>query len=239
MKRLRSDWLTAHWNDEELPRYEFLDYLQGLHKEMDAGRLFPMWEDAYLEYARMKSTAEALERANRLTPGSVQGIDPSTLRLMRIPDQHVAGYAAIEQARSRIGFARPLLKRAMQRSERLRRDWLNEIELSLIGLELPNRREGILLLRAQGSDTISGWVYRCGIQRHPKYPYSALQLTPCGLYEYSISNTLVAIRDNCKKIAGWEGLPVNTWMAEAKTPMPVFSTLKPLAVMRLSDELAV
>jgi hypothetical protein len=40
MKKLRSDWLTAHWEEEELPRYEFLDYLQGLHHEMSAAGCF-------------------------------------------------------------------------------------------------------------------------------------------------------------------------------------------------------
>jgi hypothetical protein len=43
MELLRSDWLTALWNDEELPCYEFFDYMQGLYKDMEAGRPFPLW----------------------------------------------------------------------------------------------------------------------------------------------------------------------------------------------------
>jgi len=99
MKRLRPDWLTAHWNEEELPRYELLDYVQGLHREMDAGRLFPLWEDAYADYTGMKLAAEALDQAEQQTPGFLRGLDPTAFRLLYTPDTTTPGYHAIEQAR--------------------------------------------------------------------------------------------------------------------------------------------
>jgi hypothetical protein len=237
MKKLRSDWLTAHWEEEELPRYEFLDYLQGLHHEMSAGKLFPVWEDGYAVYAGMKQTQEALEKALGLTPYLLKEIDLTTLRVLRVPDAQTPGFSALEQARNRLAFARPLLKRAMQRSEQLRLEWMQEIALSPVGLRLPNPMEGVLLLKIRQSYEISGWLYRYGIQTDSKYAYTSIQLKPAGLYRYSLRNTLNAIRDHCKQQAGWEGLPVNTWLAEAQTPMPVFHTLKPLAVMKLSSEL--
>lgn len=237
MKRLRSDWLTAHWKEEELPRYELLDYAKGLHREMDAGRLFPLWEDAYADYTSMKLAAEALDQAEQQTPGFLRGLDPTAFRLLYTPDTTTPGYQAIEQARERIAFARPLLKRAMQRSEMLRKQLIREVELSLVGLALPNRKEGVLLLRKTGSDQVAGWVYSSGIQTNARYLHSAIRLTPCGLYTYSLLNTLDRIRDDCKRRVGWAGLPITTWLAEAKTPMPVFSALKPLAMMRLTIEL--
>lgn len=121
--------------------------------------------------------------------------------------------------------------------EMLRKQLMREVELSLVGLVLPNRDEGVLLLRKAGSDQVAGWVYRLGIQTHVRYPHSALRLIPCGLYTYSLVHKLDQIREECKRKAGWNGLPMNTWLAEATTPMPVFSTLKPLAVMRLTMEL--
>ena len=203
---------------------------------MDAGRLFPLWEDAYADYSGMKQAAEALDMAEHRTPGFFCGIDPTTFRLMYTPDTATPGYQAVEQARKRIAFARPLLKRAVQRSELLRKQAMEAVELSPLGLVLPNRNEGILLLKMAGSDRISGWVYRYGIQTHARFPHSAMRLTPCGLYTYSVACTLDRIREQCKLQAGWQGLPMNTWLAEAQTPMPVFSTLKPLAMMRLSLE---
>lgn len=50
--------------------------------------------------------------------------------------------------------------------------------------------------------------------------------------------TLGPIRRQSERQAGWEGLPMNTGLAEAQKPSPVFSTLKPLAMLRLSPELA-
>ena len=156
MKRLRHDWLTAHWNEEEMPRYEFLDYLQGLHREMDAGRLFPLWEDAYADYTSLKHAAAALDQAGEKTPGLLRGLDPNTFRLLYTPDTTTPGYHAIEQARQRIAFARPLLKHAVQRSEMLRKQLIDNVELSTVGLTLPNRKEGVLLLRKTGSDEVAG-----------------------------------------------------------------------------------
>ncbi|MFY7848602.1 MAG: hypothetical protein ACOVSS_06025 [Bacteroidia bacterium] len=164
-------------------------------------------------------------------------MDPSTFRLLYTPDATTPGYHALEQARQRIAFARPLLKRAVQRSEMLRKQLLREVELSMLGLALPNRKEGILLLRKIGSDEVAGWVYSFGIQTHARYLHSAMRLTACGLYTYSLLNTLDRVRDDCKHRVGWAGLPITTWLGEAKTPMPVFSALKPLAVIRLTIEL--
>jgi hypothetical protein len=121
--------------------------------------------------------------------------------------------------------------------EMLRKQLIREVELSLVGLALPNRDEGVLLLRKAGSDQVAGWVYSSGIQPNARYLHSAMRLTPCGLYTYSLLNTLDRIHDDCKRRVGWAGLPITTWLGEAKTPMPVFSALKPLAVIRLTIEL--
>jgi hypothetical protein len=189
--------------DEELPRSEFLDYRQGPHLEMSAGWLFPIWEDGYAIHAGMKQTHEALEQAMGLTPYVLKEIDLTNLRVLRVPDAQTPGFSALEQARNRLAFARPLLKRVMQRSEQLRKEWMQEIAFSQVGPQLPNPVKGVLLLKIQQSDEISGWLYRCGIQTDPKYAYSSIQFKPAGLYRYSLLNTLNAIRDHRKQQAGW------------------------------------
>jgi hypothetical protein len=91
------------------------------------------------------------------------------------------GYPGIEQANTRIAFARSLLKLTVWRNELNREQSLEEVEIYTVGLVLPRPEEGVPLLMTAGTDRISRPVYRYNIQTHSKHLQSAMRLTPFGL----------------------------------------------------------
>lgn len=236
MKALPSDWLTRHWGDEELPRYEFLAWLQSLYADMDAGRLFPVWEDGYAEYHVLKETESGLSAAMDMNRGALTGWD---LRSMSpVYNREAAnGDAELDEMLNRLRFARPLLKKAMQQSLKLRDEWLSAVDFGVWGLHLPNRMEGLLLTVIRPASELWAWQYHTSVQTRPRYPYTAIRTRLLGKYDITLGNGIDRIRRDCLSRCGWEQSVVSTFMAETDHPIPVVYTLKPLAVMRLADEI--
>lgn len=126
----------------------------------------------------MKQAAEALDPRS---PGFFAELTPALpvcciSHMLQLP-----GYPGIEQANTRIAFARSLLKLTVWRNELNREQSLEEVEIYAVGLVLPRPEEGVPLLMTAGTDRISGPVYRYNIQTHSKHLQFAMRLTPFGL----------------------------------------------------------
>lgn len=236
MRPLPSDWLTRHWGDEELPRYEFLAWLQSLYSDMESGRLFPVWEDGYAEYHLLKETQAGISAAQQLNRGSLAGWD---LRRMTplFHREEAAGDAELDEMLNRLYFARPLLKKAMQHSRKLRDEWLSALDFGVWGLHLPNQMEGLLLTVIRPASELWAWQYHTSVQTRPRYPYTAIRTRLIGKYDITLGNGIDRIRRDCLARCGWEQSVVSTYVAETDRLIPVVYTLKPLAVMRLADEI--
>lgn len=227
--------MTRHWGDEELPRYEFLAWLQSIYNDMDQARLFPVWEDAYSEYLNLKTTKKGLDAAESLRSGIITGWDSATMKpVYDFSDQ--TDLPAIEHLAERIEFAAPLLKKALQQSRNLEKQWLKDIQFGVWGLHMPNLREGLLFTVIRPVSELWAWQFQTSVQAKARYPWSAIRTRLIGKYSITLSNGLDNIRRECLSHCGWTGSVVSTFVAETDRPLPVVYTLKPLAVMKLADE---
>jgi hypothetical protein len=237
MKELDSNFLTRHWGEEEIPRYEFLAWLQGVHSEMDKNQLFPLWESTYSGYLNLKATDSAVDEALKLTPQSFTGVDMDRLKLNFVQDASTKGYAELQVLKNRIAFARPLFKSACKRSELLRKDMSSEIALETVGLHVLNRKEGLLLAIQYKQPEVWAWKYQLSVQTNIRYPHTAIRTQLVGKYKFGVGKTLISIKNECQSNCGWGGSVVSAWVAIARQPMPMLQALKPLGVMKLAQEL--
>ncbi|MBL7812762.1 MAG: hypothetical protein JNL57_11110 [Bacteroidetes bacterium] len=234
MKVLSSDWLTGHWGDEELPRYEFLSWLQSVYQDLDQALLFPVWEDGYAEYDKLRRTENGLKVAAGLQPREMTGLDAETMTLSyRLLNP--AADAEMQTLLDRAAFARPRLKKALQRSKRLKEELMADLQFGAFGLHVLNNREGLLLTVLNPVSELWAWQYQTSVQTKLRYDYSCIRTRLLGKYRISLSNPMESIRKECLEKCGWQKSVVSTYVAESKTLMPVVAALKPLAVMKLGE----
>ena len=81
------------------------------------------------------------------------------------------------------------------------------------------------------------WQYSCGLQTSADYGYTAIRMKPAGQYNTSISTGLLDIKKQCLEVCGFKNSTVSTWLAESEYTLPVLSTLKPMAMLKLAQEL--
>lgn len=236
MKYLDPDWMIKDLNEVEIPRYRFLDYVQSVYADLNQSILFPDWEEIYLRYKNLSQFKSDLLDSAGLVRGDLIGANMQSHQLLR-DESGVPGFSGIDVVRERLDFSLPVLKKVCQYSQSVRNEIRDSLNLDVLGLYVPNRNEGLLLLQVSSSPIVWVWQYQCSVQKNPVYPYSAIRTNLLGDYKLSLSCSLDFVKRESLKKVGMAGAVVSTWVVTSEVSLPVFSTLKPLAVQLLATEL--
>ncbi len=236
MKNLPENWLLQHWDDEEMLQYQLLDYVRSVYDELDNQRLFPAWEAVYDQYLQLKTLSAAIEKHQKLAPRQLDGLETNPMQPVYRYLPH-AGAEALETVQNRLQFAAPILKKACQYSENLRESVDEKVEFEPLGLLVPNKNEGFLMIQSYNLNEVWCWNYHCSVQANARAGYSTLRTRFAGKFAVSLSQGLHTVKNICATNAGLKGQLFSTWVLTAKQSWPMLHTLKPMGVLRLANEL--
>lgn len=236
MQNLSKDWLLQYWDDEEMPKYKLMQYLQEINGQLNRQHLFPAWEDIYENYKALVKIRQNLNALSELNKGDIVGFDIHNAHTIYNPST-AAGTEEVLRLKTRLDFAIPIVKATCITSEKTRVEIDAEVELQYLGVRLLNVQEGILLTMRKNDPIIWSWQYHCSFQEKPNYSYTAVRTKFIGHYTLSLRNSLFDIRRQSLDKIGLSGSTVSTWLAESKCYLPHTSALKPVAVLQLAKEL--
>lgn len=225
------DWLIRDIYDDELFRYRLFGYMKGVHQSLDKVNLFPLWEDLGRQYRELNNFEYRLNKLLELSPKEIKGLDKMQLTWKTLPDQALR---VTEIIQSRLELASAHFKNAWERSDSQRLDIQKDMIFEPIGIITSHTGEGLLLLKAPLISRIWSWYYQVGIQKNA-FRHSAVNMKFIGAYEWTLSNGLTEIKKQSLHQSGLKTALVNTWYAESKTPAPVFTALKQIAVLRMIE----
>lgn len=227
-----ADWLVADLDDEEISRYGLFAYLRQAHSELDRNKLFPVWENAYVQYTELKNIEKGLNEALELSPRELTGFTDLQPQFKYNPSE--ARNLAL-QIKERLAMARPLLRKICKRSNDQRLELQHALIFEPVGLISSYPEEGMLLLTNRGSHKVWSWHYRFGIQRN-RFSHTAVHTRFVGAVDWSYARNLHQVKSECMEQAGLKNTLVNVWYGESAPSVPVFTTLKQVAVFRLLQQ---
>jgi hypothetical protein len=235
MQDLKFGWLCNDLNDEEGPKYKFLNYINQVYKALDQNKLFPVWEDAYQHYRQLKTLQNRFTTFDNFIPKEVLDIDPiePKINYKTLPFK---GDSDIEIIKSRINFAKPILRKACKYSEKLRTELDARIDFGPLGVYVQNKEEGLLLTKNKDEDTVWSWYYKKSISKN-EYPYSTLNTRLIGKFQYHLAGGFTKIKYESLKACNIQGNVLSTWLLISNEILPSIATLKPLGIFHIAKEL--
>jgi len=225
MQQLSNTWFTDGYIDYELKKYTLLAYLQAIHKQFEAQRLYPQLSDLVFHYNNLLAFKHNKQHLQEHFPKKLSGIQIQQLELLY--EQLIADDSLMQELEAIIQFASKHMQRTIENGGEIYDFVERNLNIQTVGVEPLRKEEGYFLL-SDGTKQTHAYQYRLSIFEKHQQAYRTMRTNFIGTWQYSISNSYTSIKHSL--IQHNQQLPnPAVYAVETNLCYPIEETLLPVA----------
>ncbi|HAI82842.1 MAG TPA: hypothetical protein DCL43_04175 [Chitinophagaceae bacterium] len=225
MQQLSNTWFTDGYIDYELKKYTLLAYLQAIHKQFEAQRLYPQLSDLIFHYNNLLAFKHNKQHLQEHFPKKLNGIQIQQLELLY--EQLIADDGLMQELEAIIQFASKHMQRAIENGGEIYDFVERNLNIQTVGVEPLCKEEGYFLL-SDGTKQTHAYQYRLSIFEKHHQAYRSMRTNFVGTWQYSISTSYTSIKHSL--IQRNQQLPnPAVYAVETNLCYPIEETLLPVA----------
>jgi hypothetical protein len=223
---LSETWFVEGSIDFELQKYRLLAFLQDVHRDFTASRLYPKLSDVVFHYNNLVAFRDNKRFLQEQFPKRLEGLNVEKLEL--IYEKMLADDLLMNELEDIVAYASGELKRAANEGATIYDFVERQLLLEPVGILPLYRDEGYLLLRYGNHRETRAYAYTITIFEKEQHRFKGLRMNYVDSWTGSIANSyesikLALIRSNAQ-------LPQPAvFFAETGLSLPIDETLLPVA----------
>ena len=235
MKQLDSDWLTKGLIDFEYKKYLLLGYLNSVHDDFSAHRLYPPLSELYGHYQSLVSIRKNKQFLKQNFPKEMIAADPDKAEFMY--KELIEDDKLMNEIEDILAFAIPAMGKGLNEGREIYENVEQSLQIEPIGLEPLYTDVGYILLNQPPDKVTHVYQYDITIFHHADEKYRGIHTKKIDSFIQSISNTVNSMKLGL--IRKYPELPnPATYLIQTQLGYPEEETVMPVAQLALVRYLA-
>jgi hypothetical protein len=226
MKKLETNWLTDGLIDFEYKKYLLLAYLEGVKKEFNDKRLYPVFSDLIMHYNNLLQVKEHKKLVYEQFPQRISRADFKKLKI--VYQKIVEDDETMREIEDIVQFAAPRFDHVLQEGREIYDYIESNLDISPVGITPLYRDAGYFFLDEYPGQETRVYEYQMTIFQNTYETYRGINTRHIDTVRRGLVNTYENLKVNL--VRQHQHLPnPATFVILAKVPCPFDQSLLPIA----------
>jgi hypothetical protein len=226
MKTLSQTWFADGYIDFELKKYTLLAYLQSIHQQFDAQKLYPQLADLIFHYNNLVAFKENKKYLQEQFPKRLTGLQMEQLQLLY--EHMIEDDELMKELESIIDYASKKMQKTISNGTEIYEYVEDALSIFPVGLVPLRHTEGYFFLCSGHASQTLVYQYRLSIFEKHDAKYRAIKTDYISSWQRNIVNSYQNIKTELIKTHLHLPNPA-VYVVETELRLPIEETLLPVA----------